>query len=396
MSGPLAGIRVVDFSTYMAVPLATMLLAEQGADVIKVEPPSGDPIRNDDRMTSRRNISAMFINTNRLKRSVVIDLKQSAGTRVAQRLIQHADVVLQNFRPGVAERLGIGYEQVCEVNKSIIYVTNTAWGKRGPFAGNKAYDGIVQAYSGLSSVQGKGRETGPESARTLVADKVSPVLLSNAILSALVAKERSGKGQRVDTSMLHSMIWWLWPDMFESQTFLEREGVQTGIDAAANMKTIFSTSDGYIAVMFGSEKEWKAFCYAAERPDLAEIDFDSASPETYRLMSDILEERSTDEWTSRLASAEVAFAPVLEPAQVVTDAQVLAIEAITEIDDPVVGKLRVPRPYANFSRTPARTGPAPNLGQHTWEVLLEVGFSRQEISALEVGRIVYSPSRSSV
>src|SRR5580700_10766906 len=225
MPGPLHGFRIVDVTSNVAGPLGTMILGDQGADVIKVEPiDGGDPTRGS--AQRRGGFSTSFLNNNRNKRSIAIDLKTAAGRRALLRLCETADVFVQNYRPGVVERLGIDEAAVRAVAPSIVYVSISGFGEVGPYAQKPVYDPIIQAYSGLATVQAGADDVRPRMLRTILPDKLTAITASQAITAALLARERTGEGQHVRLSMLEAVIAFLWSSDMGSQTFADEERPQ--------------------------------------------------------------------------------------------------------------------------------------------------------------------------
>jgi crotonobetainyl-CoA:carnitine CoA-transferase CaiB-like acyl-CoA transferase len=239
MSGPLEGVRVLDLTTMVAGPVAAMMLADQGADVIKVESPAGDLMR---RFAFGRNgMSASFLSCNRNKRSLAIDMKNGEGLQIVKKLVAAADVLMHNFRPGTAERVGVGEDSVRGIRPDIIYVSISGFGESGPYASQRAYDPVIQALSGLAEIQ-RDRDTGrPRMVRTIIADYTTALTAAQAITAALFAKERSGVGQHIRIAMLDSMISYLWPEAMPSLTFVGEE--QDPSDGELGPDLIFATQD---------------------------------------------------------------------------------------------------------------------------------------------------------
>ena len=387
MSGPLAGVRVIDLTRVIAGPYATMILADQGADVIKVEEPgTGDHVR---RLGHRGGgIPATFLNNNRNKRSVSLDLKSPAGREVLLKLCETADVVVQNFRAGVVERLGIDEAAVRARAPNIIYVSVNGFGEAGPWRDKPAYDPIIQALTGLTSVQGGSDEARPRLVRTILPDKLTGVTAAQAISAALFARERTGQGQHVRLSMMDAVIAFLWSSDMGSQTFVDNPvSVQK---AASFIDLIYETADGYMTAAVNSDKEWKALCRALEKPEWLD-DPRFANPtareahidDRLRLTQEVLKTRTTAEWLERMERENVPCGPVLHRKDVIHHPQVLASGILMESDHPEAGRLRQARNAARFSETPAelRRG-APMLGAHNDEVLAEAGYDAKEIDAL--------------
>jgi crotonobetainyl-CoA:carnitine CoA-transferase CaiB-like acyl-CoA transferase len=392
MGGPLAGIRVVDLSSMLSGPWATMILADQGADVIKVESPQGDHTRT---LSNRhKGFSAQFLNLNRNKRSITVDLKTREGVDLLKRLSATADVFVQNFRPGVVERLGIDEEAIRAVAPHIVYVSISGFGEKGPYAKKPTYDPIIQALSGLTSVQGGSDKARPRLIRTVLPDKLTAVTAAQAISAALVARFKSGGGQHVRLSMLDAVLAFLWASDMSLQTFVGQEVM--GRTAASFIDLIYETSNGFMTVAVMGNKEWTALTRALERPEwLDDPRFktpalrDQNIDDRLQMTQDVLKSRTTEEWLSRLEAEGVPCAPVLTRDQVIAHPQVLASNILMETEHPVVGRLRQTRPAARFAKTPTRfRRGAPLLGEHTGEILGELGLSRQDIDALQKSGVI--------
>ena len=393
MPGPLHGYRVIDLTTMIAGPLATMILADQGADVIKVETPGrGDQTRAAGNRSG--GLSASFLNNNRNKRSITIDLKRAEGRDALLRLAAGADVLVQNFRPGVVERLGIGEAAVRAAAPAIVYVSICGFGETGPYVRKPTYDPIIQAVSGLASIQGGSDQSRPRLVRTIVPDKTTALTAAQAVTAALLARERTGEGQHVRLSMLDSVLAFLWSSDMGGQTYVGRE-----VDAqraASFIDLIYETKDGHMSVAVMSDAQWAALAQAVEKPEwlddprfktmaLRDLNID----DRLALTQSVLATRTTAEWLALLEPAGVPCAPVLTRKEVVRHPQTLANDVLVEYDHPVAGRLRQTRTAARFERTPAahRFG-APTLGQHTDEILREAGLADADIAALRAGGIV--------
>jgi crotonobetainyl-CoA:carnitine CoA-transferase CaiB-like acyl-CoA transferase len=395
MPGPLAGIRVLDLTSVVSGPLATMFLADQGAEVIKVEPLGGDITRQSRQSVSASGeFSALFVSTNRGKRSLSIDLKRPEAATIMRKLICRADVLVQNFRPGTMERLGLGEPALRAENPRLIYVSISGVGERGPYAKKRVYDPIIQGLSGFADLQADPETRRPRMIRTIVADKTTAIFAAQAVTAALFARERTGEGQHIRLAMLDTMIAYLWPEAMTQYTVVGREA--TTADPTARPELIFETADGYITVGTISDSEWRGFCAASERSGLAE-DSRFSTPagraanatERILLMAEIMKERPTAEWLQRLDANDVPSAPVLRRGEVITNEQVVARELIEEFDHSDIGRIRQPKPAARFDRTPAEIrGPAPRIGEHSAVILAELGLEPAEIERLAIEKIV--------
>ena len=386
MPGPLEGVRVLDLSGMISGPLGAMILADQGADVIKVESPVGDSSRAV--ATRRGGFSASFLNNNRNKRSVVLDLKKPGATEALLRLYATADVILQNFRPGVADRLGIGYEAAKSVRADIIYASICGFGETGPYAGKPVFDPLIQSLSGLTTVQAGSDDVRPALVRTIVPDKLTGFTMAQAITAALFSRERTGQGQHIHLSMLDTVVHFLWSSDMGGHTFvgdeLEAETAQSFIDL------IYETADGYISVAAFRRVDWEKLADACERPEWKDDPRFRTTPGLEEFKNDrlamtqnALRERSTADWIERLSAYDVPHAPVLTRSEMIRHAQIEANAIIVEHDHPQAGRLRQTRPPVIFDGTPTayRHGGV-RLGANTREVLGEAGLAGDEIDAL--------------
>ena len=264
MTGPLHGFRVLDLTTMVSGPVATMLLADQGADVIKIEPPGGELMRRVG--IDNRGMTSSFLCCNRGKRSLAIDLKSADGAAVARKLAATADVLVQNYRPGAIERMGLGEKAVRAARPDIVYVSISGFGETGPYAHMRVYDPVIQALSGLADIQAD-RATGePRMVRTIVPDKTTALTAAQAITAALLARERTGEGQHVRLAMLDATISYLWPEGMSALSWADRDADpargQMGLDL------VFKTADGHITAGAVTDAEWAGLCRALRREDL--------------------------------------------------------------------------------------------------------------------------------
>ena len=397
MSGPLSGIKIIDLSSVISGPVATVLLADQGADVIKVEPPQGDIIR---RMgLGKNNLSPAFVSANRGKRSICIDLKDPAGVAVVKKLIADADVFIQNFRPGAIERMGLSYDVLSVLNPRLLYVSVSGFGETGPYAHKRVYDPVIQALTGLPDVQADSATSRPRMVRTIIPDKVSALTTAQAITAGLLERERgSGEGQHIKVAMIDATISFLWPEALGGLTMVGGEkNVRRGQLA---QDLIFETKDGYITCGAVSDSEWKGMCAALEQPHwLDDERFNTPmgrvanAKERIDSMGDVLKSRTSADWLERLDANDVPCAPVLSRPEILENEQIKANKLINQYEHPGLGQIRQPRPGAKFSRSDIRKEPiAPALGEHSDEILHDLDFSKAEIKELVDKGIVMTSS----
>ena len=387
MTGPLDGFRIIDVTSMVSGPSATMLLADQGADVIKVENPNGgDHTRVS--ANTQNGFSANFLNNNRSKRSVALNLKDDAAKRALLRLCEGADVFIQNFRPGVGDRMGIGEADVRAVAPDIVYVSICGFGETGPYAAKPVYDPLIQALSGLATVQAGSDAERPRLVRTILPDKLTGTVAAQAITAALLARTRTGEGQHIRVSMLDTIVAFLWGSDMGSQTFIDTPFPQQ--NAASFIDLIYETADGHISVAVQSDREWQALTRAFDTPEW----LDDPRFKTPALRQENIDDRldltqeklrtdTSAHWLERLEAEDVPCAPVLTRGEAIGHPQVAANAIVIETEHHLAGGVRQARPAAQFSGTPVeirRGGPA--LGEHTGEVLAEAGYSAQEIASL--------------
>jgi len=394
MAGPLAGVRVLDLTTMVAGPVATRMLADQGADVIKIESPHGDLMRHFNPI--RNGMPASFLSCNRNKRSLAVDLKAAEGLAIVQKLIATADVLVHNFRPGAAERIGLGEDAVRAIRQDLVYVSISGFGDSGPYANQRAYDPVMQALSGLAEIQ-TDRDTGrPRMVRTIIADKTTALTAAQAITAALFARERSGQGQHVRIAMLDAMIAYLWPEAMPMLTFVGEERDPSDGDIGPDL--VFATQDRYITAAALSDDEWAGLCRALNRQDLIDDPrFNTAGArsrnavERREITATELEKWLANDILPRLLDNDVPAAPVLSRFELLQDRQVQANHLLEEHQSPMFGRVRQPRPAALFDRTPAGVHElAPLLGADNTSILSEVGYSADEIAHLEHERVLYN------
>jgi len=393
MPGPLDGYRILDLTTVISGPFATMLLGDQGADVIKVESVSSpDHARGAGYGASQ--FTATFLNNNRNKRGVTLDLKSNEGKDALLKLAKTADVFIQNFRPGVVERLGVGEKDVRAVNPEIIYVSISGFGEEGPLSHKPVYDPIIQAISSLATIQGGSDEARPRLVRTILPDKLTGMTTAQAISSALVAKERTGKGQHVRVSMIDAVVAFLWSSDMGGQTFVGKE-VSTQ-RAATFIDLIYETKSSYISVSAMANGQWHALCKAVNHPEWLEDERfttpalrDRNADARLNMTQEALLEKTAEEWLEILDDAGVPCAPVLTRKEMINHPQIEANQLIIEAEHPVAGNIRQTRPAARFSVTsPEIRMGAPLHGEHNAEIFAEIGITPEQQAQLRARGVI--------
>jgi crotonobetainyl-CoA:carnitine CoA-transferase CaiB-like acyl-CoA transferase len=384
MPGAMEGIRVVDLSIALAGPWATGMLADQGADVIKVERPGiGDIGRWVGPAVG--GISAMAAVANRGKRSIAVDLTREEGREVVRELARGADVFVQNFRPGVIERLGLGQEALRHENERLIYVSISGFGASGPYAGKSAYDPVVQAYGGLAAAQVNKQNPVPQFIRHTAADKISAMTACQAISAALFARERGAGGQHVEVSMLESVVSFIWVDAAGNEVLLDSDGSQPS--SFSRDQNLWPTRDGYVIAAPVSDEDVARICRAVgvegyDAPEVSTIMARRQNPGAFMALLDkvyaAVAKLTTADAIRRLEAERAPCGVALAPGELHLDPHVKALGILEESQHPQAGRMRQPRPPVRFGATPARTGePAPALGGQTDEILREAGLAEQ-------------------
>ncbi len=380
MSRSLAGIRVLDFSRVLAGPFCTMVLADLGADVIKVERDgTGDDLRGWGPPFMPDGESTYFLSVNRNKRSIVLDLKTQSGRELAQRLAQTSDVLLENFRPDVMESLGLDYVRLSALHPGLIYCSITGYGTTGPLAGRPGYDVITQGMGGLMSVTGEPDGT-PMRVGVAIVDLVTGLYSAVAILGALQARTRSGKGQRVDLSLLESCLS-VMPNLTAGYLMAGEKPVRLGNGHPNTVPyKVFPTRDGNLTLAVGNDSQWQRLCRVVGHPELADDPRYAENrariarrSEVEALVSGWFRERNTDEWVKLLEEAEVPCGPIHTIDRILSDPQIEALGLLKALVHPTSGALRVVGAPFHFSADDTEPYlPPPRLGEHTSAVLKEL------------------------
>ncbi|MCL1593196.1 MAG: CoA transferase [Actinomycetia bacterium] len=401
MRGALDGVTVLDLSQGAAGPTCAMHLGDLGATIIKVEPPGGEwgrglgpPFVGD--------VAAAFLGMNRNKRSIVVDLKRHGGTGVVLRLAERSDIVLESFRPGVADRLGVGYDAIAKANPMAIYAAISAFGQSGPWRDRPGVDGVAQAMGGIMSVTGT-PDGPPVKVGVPAADMAGGVFASQSILAALYARERTGGGQRIDVSLLDALLSY---QVVPLSMYLASGKSPQRLGSAAPYAApneAYRTKDGYVMIAAYTPKRWVALCGVLGIPDLAVDDrFDSNEKRVNHraalreIVEPLFSERCTADWVEALDQADILCGPLLSYPELMAEDHITQGGSIVTVDHPSTGEVRSPGFPGRFSHTPCDpTGPAPPIaGQHTNEILHEFGFTPSDIEQLNEDGVVMAASKT--
>jgi formyl-CoA transferase/CoA:oxalate CoA-transferase len=392
----LKGIRIIELSQLAAGPLCSMMLADMGAEVIKIEiPDRGDGLRYWGTPIVGKD-SVYFLNLNRNKKSVTLNLKKQRGKEVLFKMLRKADVLIENFRPGTMERLGLGYETVMSVNPRIIYCRISGYGQDGPYREYGGYDLIAQGESGLMMVTGE--EDGPPTKMGVaVVDYGAGMNAAYGVVVALLIREKTGKGQMIDVSLFDTAVSWM--TFYQIGSYLAmgkpHKRLRTGHPLATPYEA-YKTRDVYITIGCSSDKHWKKFCEVIGRKKLTEEPMFETNlkrvenrEKLSHILSEIFVKKTSEDWLQLFRKAGIPCGPVNTIDKVVSDPQVLHREMLVEIDHPVAGKIKVPGIPVKFSETPGTIRlPPPILGQHTEEILMKMGYSITDITELKRDKVI--------
>src|SRR5580658_2325451 len=386
--GPLVGFRVLDLTAVISGPFCTQLLGDLGADVIKIEPPEGDSMRRNVG-PQRGGLTAAFLNFNRNKRSIVIDIKKEHGRDLVRRLAVKADALVENNRPGVADRLGIGYADIRRANPKVVYCSICGFGPKGRLASHPAYDPVIQGYSGMAFVQG-GKSGQPTAVKMALADKISGMTAALSIVSALHAARARGVGQYIRVPMLEAMMAFAANDTMYGYTF-QPDADYKGQAPRSTTLDPFKTKDGWLTIAPFTDAQYERMCAAVGHPEW----WTAAEDRTERLRgimrgaAKLFPEKTTAEWLALLEGADIPCGPVHNYDTLFQDEEIVANESFTVYEHPQAGPVRTVSPGARFSETPMRMWrPPPKLGEHTEEILREAGIERTHVEELRSGKVI--------
>ncbi len=395
--GPLVGVRIVDLTTVLMGPYASQILGDYGADVIKVEPPGGDNVRGIGPSRSP-GMGAPFMNVNRNKRSIVLDLKHSSGREALLRLAATADVLLYNVRPQAMARLGLAYEDICAVNPEIIYVGVYGYGQSGPYSAKPAYDDLIQGATGFAELSMRAGN-GPVYVPTPIADRFVGVGAVGAVTAALFHRERTGEGQSIEIPMFETMAQLVLADHLYGCSFVPPIGGTGYPRVLSENRKPYRTSDGHVCVLVYTDKQWHAFFTLIGRPEIMEEPrFATIGARTenigalYALVAEVMTTRSTAAWIEVLEGVDIPVMPMNTVESLMDDPHLRAVGFLTEVEHPTEGTMLQIAVPSSWSKTaPGVRRQSPRMGQHGREVLDELGYSAHEIEALAAAGTTHIP-----
>lgn len=390
MSGPLAGVRVLDLTSVILGPYATQILGDLGADVIKIEPPEGDNMRYGAPMRNP-GMGHIFLHLNRNKRSLVLDLKQACGRDALLRLAASADVLVYNVRPQPMARLRLTYEDVRAVNARIIYVGAYGFSQDGPYAAKPAYDDLIQGMVALPTLLQQAGADRPRFVPSTMADRVTGLNTVNAITTALYYRERTGKGQSVEVPMFECLTQFVLSDHMAGETFEPAIGPMGYARLLAPHRNPYETKDGYLCLLVYNDKQWRSFFQMLGREDMLRSDarFSTQTSrsehiaEIYAFVAEQVRTRTTAEWLEALTDADIPVMPLNSLKGLLTDPHLEQTGFFSSVEHPTEGRIRSMAVPSRWSESPPdEPRPAPRLGEHSVEVLREAGYADAEIDSM--------------
>ena len=393
MTGPLEGIKIIDLTSMISGPMGAMILADQGAEVIKVEPLGGEQLRH---MAAPYNgVNAPFYSCNRGKKSLAIDLKSAEGKEGLIKLIKESDVFMQNFRPGTTDRMGFGYDELKKINPNLIYLSISGFGNKGPYAQSRVYDPVIQALSGATDIQADRNSGEPKMFRIVIADKVTSLTAAQAVSSALDAREKNSEGQHIKHSMLDSVVAFFWPEGMTGLVFKDNEFDVRKLQGSQDL--IYKAKDRYITAGAVSDAEWKGMCNALNMEDLIEDERFATSAarvinseERKKITGEEIKKWDSEEILDRFQTEGVPSAPLLDRMELMDHEQIIANQTILRDKYDGFGEVRQARPAALFEGTPSKIKrPAPKLGEHSKEILDRLGVTEEAQKRMaEEGKVI--------